>query len=177
MKELESFDLSLNKLSGELSLSLSSLNSLSTFNVSYNNLTGRIPSSTQLQRLNELCCFGNELCRDPLTVRCSRMEAPDTDHEEDVSRGTYWGLIIRLVSGFIVGLKNMNACSLCGSFDHNKSRCPKRRQNSIRRLQEKNEEYILTFDRDINIHEFFIVLLGTLDACGVKMSWEKAFSK
>ncbi|GKB82044.1 leucine-rich repeat protein [Tanacetum coccineum] len=86
MKELESFDLSLNKLSGELSLSLSSLNSLSTFNVSYNNLTGRIPSSTQLQRLNELCCFVNQLCRDPLTVRCSRMEAPDTDHEEDVSR-------------------------------------------------------------------------------------------
>ncbi|GKA45924.1 hypothetical protein Tco_0738720 [Tanacetum coccineum] len=23
-------------------------------------------------------------------------------------------------------LKNMNACSLCGSFDHNKRRCPKR---------------------------------------------------
>ncbi|PWA98923.1 leucine-rich repeat protein [Artemisia annua] len=104
MKELESFDLSLNKLSGELPMSLSSLNSLSSFNVSYNNLTGRIPSSTQLQSLNESCFVGNELCGDPLTVRCSRIEAPDTDHEEDdVSRGTDWGLIISMVSGFIVG--------------------------------------------------------------------------
>ncbi|GKD60456.1 leucine-rich repeat protein [Tanacetum coccineum] len=89
MKELESFDLSLNKLSGELPLSLSSLNFLSNFNVSYNRLTGRIPSSTQLQSLNESCFVGNKLCGDPLTERCSRVEAPDTDHEEgDGSHGT-----------------------------------------------------------------------------------------
>ncbi|GJS85394.1 leucine-rich repeat protein [Tanacetum coccineum] len=83
MKELKSFDLSQNKLSGELPMSLSSLSSLSSFNVSYNNLTGGIPSSTQLQSLNESCFVGNELCGDPLTERCSRIEAPDTDHEED----------------------------------------------------------------------------------------------
>ncbi|GJW97044.1 leucine-rich repeat protein [Tanacetum coccineum] len=104
LKELESFDLSVNKLSGELPASLSSLHSLSSFNVSYNNLRGKIPSSTQLQSLNESCFLGNELCGDPLTEHCSIVEVPNTDHEEDiVSRGTDWGLIISVVSGFIAG--------------------------------------------------------------------------
>nr|GEU42981.1 putative leucine-rich repeat protein, plant-type [Tanacetum cinerariifolium] len=84
LKELESLDLSMNKLSGELPMSLSSLNSLSSFNVSYNNLTGRIPSSTQLQSLNESCFVGNKLCGDPLISEpCSRVKTPDTDREED----------------------------------------------------------------------------------------------
>ncbi|PWA91728.1 hypothetical protein CTI12_AA088270 [Artemisia annua] len=104
LKELESFDLSLNKLSGELPMSLSSLNSLSSFNVSYNNLTGKIPSSTQLQSLNESCFVGNKLCGHPLSEPCSRVKTPDTDHEEDDgSHGVDWGLIISVVSGFIVG--------------------------------------------------------------------------
>ncbi|PWA46658.1 leucine-rich repeat protein [Artemisia annua] len=104
LKELESFDLSLNNLSGELPISLSSLNLLSSFNVSYNNLTGKIPSSTQLQSLNESCFVGNELCGDPLSEPCSRVEAPDTNHEEDDgSHGVDWGLIISIVSGLIVG--------------------------------------------------------------------------
>ncbi|GKA08869.1 leucine-rich repeat protein [Tanacetum coccineum] len=105
LKEVESFDLSLNKLSGELPMSLSSLNSLSSFNVSYNNLTGKIPSSTQLQSLNESCFVGNKLCGDPLISEpCSRVKTPDTDHEEDDgSHGVDWGLIISVVSGFIVG--------------------------------------------------------------------------
>ncbi|PWA38567.1 leucine-rich repeat protein [Artemisia annua] len=104
LKEIESFDLSLNKLSGELPMSLSSMNSLSSFNVSYNNLTGKIPSSTQLQSLNESSFLGNKLCGDPLTKRCPRVEAPDTDNEEDDgSHGVDWGLIVSVVSGFIVG--------------------------------------------------------------------------
>ncbi|PWA39002.1 leucine-rich repeat protein [Artemisia annua] len=104
LKELESFDLSLNKLSGELPMSLSSLNLLSSFNVSYNNLTGEIPSSTQLQSLNESCFVGNKLCGDPLSEPCSRVETPDTDQEEDDgSHGVDWGLIISVVSGFVVG--------------------------------------------------------------------------
>ncbi|GJW86922.1 leucine-rich repeat protein [Tanacetum coccineum] len=102
--KVESFDLSLNKLSGELPMSLSSLNSLSSFNVSYNNLTGKIPSSTQLQSLNESCFVGNKLCGNPLTEPCSRVKIPDTDNEEDDgSDRENWGLIISVVSGFIVG--------------------------------------------------------------------------
>nr|GEU54185.1 leucine-rich repeat protein [Tanacetum cinerariifolium] len=105
LKELESFDLSLNKLSGELPMSLSSLNSLSSFNVSYNDLTGKIPSSTQLQSLNESCFVGNKLCGDPLMSEpCSRVKTQDTDGEEDDgSHGVDWGLIIGIVSGFVVG--------------------------------------------------------------------------
>ncbi|GJW97045.1 leucine-rich repeat protein [Tanacetum coccineum] len=104
LKELESLDLSMNKLSGELPMSLSSLNSLSSFNVSYNNLTGRIPSSTQLQSLNGSCFVGNKLCGDPLSEPCSRVKTPDTDREEDDgSHGVDWGLIISVVSGFVVG--------------------------------------------------------------------------
>ncbi|PWA37976.1 hypothetical protein CTI12_AA585760 [Artemisia annua] len=104
LKKLESFDLSLNKLSGELPMSLSSLNMLSSFNVSCNNLTGKIPSSTQLQSLNESCFVGNKLCGDPLSEPCSRVETPDIDQEEDDgSHGMDWGLIISVMSGFIVG--------------------------------------------------------------------------
>nr|GEY35930.1 hypothetical protein [Tanacetum cinerariifolium] len=70
LKFVRFLDLSNNNLvghiPGELPLSLSSLNSLSSFNVSYNNLTGRIPLSTQLQSFNESCFVGNELCGDPL---------------------------------------------------------------------------------------------------------------
>ncbi|KAM0023681.1 putative leucine-rich repeat-containing, plant-type, leucine-rich repeat domain superfamily [Helianthus debilis subsp. tardiflorus] len=106
MKSLESFDVSLNELSGELPLSLSSLNFLSSFNVSYNNFTGRVPTSTQLQSFNESSFLGNKLCGDPLIKSCV-VAVPGGDHEEEKekegSHGTEWGLIISIVSGFIVG--------------------------------------------------------------------------
>ncbi|PWA50046.1 leucine-rich repeat protein [Artemisia annua] len=105
MKALESFDLSVNRLSGELPMSLSNLNFLSNFNVSCNSLTGRIPSSTQLQSLTESSFFGNNLCGDPLTNRCTSVEVTDTkDHkEDDRSDGADWALIISIVLGFVVG--------------------------------------------------------------------------
>ncbi|KAJ9540626.1 hypothetical protein OSB04_027132 [Centaurea solstitialis] len=106
MKSLVSFDVSLNRLSGELPVSLSSLSFLSCFNVSYNNLTGRVPSSTQLQTFDESSFLGNKLCGDRLTQRCA-VEIPadrDQDKEEDNgAHGADWGLIISIVSGFIVG--------------------------------------------------------------------------
>ncbi|KAI3519614.1 hypothetical protein L1887_08828 [Cichorium endivia] len=105
LKLLESFDVSLNLLSGELPLSLSTLSFLSNFNVSYNSLTGRIPSSTQLQGFNESSFLGNKLCGDPLTISCV-VEVPKKDQNDDNnigSHGTDWGLIISIVSGFIVG--------------------------------------------------------------------------
>ncbi|XP_076909789.1 receptor-like protein EIX2 [Bidens hawaiensis] len=105
MKKLESFDLSLNRLSGELPLSLSDLSFLSSFNVSYNNLTGRIPKSTQLQSFNESSYSGNKLCGDPLTEGCVRVELNGTKAKGEYhgSDSTDWGLIVSIVSGFVVG--------------------------------------------------------------------------
>ncbi|KAJ0705388.1 putative leucine-rich repeat-containing, plant-type, leucine-rich repeat domain superfamily [Helianthus annuus] len=106
MKSLVSFDVSLNGLSGELPESLASLSFLSSFNVSYNNFTGRIPKSTQLQSFTESSFFGNKLCGDPLIKSCA-VAVLGGDHEEEKekegSHGTDWGLIISIVSGFIVG--------------------------------------------------------------------------
>ncbi|KAJ9540190.1 hypothetical protein OSB04_026696 [Centaurea solstitialis] len=102
LKLLASFDASLNRLSGELPVSLSSLSFLSSFNVSSNNLTGRIPSSTQLQSFNESSFMGNKLCGDPLIESCTVKVHADKDQEEE-NEGADWGLIISIVSGFIVG--------------------------------------------------------------------------
>jgi len=52
MKMLESLDVSRNHLSGEIPQSISTLTSLSDLNLSFN-LFGRIPTSTQLQSINE----------------------------------------------------------------------------------------------------------------------------
>ncbi|GJU99146.1 leucine-rich repeat protein [Tanacetum coccineum] len=104
MKALVSCDLSVNKLYGELPMSLSSLSLLSSFNVSYNNLTGRVPSSTQLQSFNESSFFGNKLCGDPLVEQCARVEAPapDTRNQEESHRAD-WALVIGIVLGFVIG--------------------------------------------------------------------------
>ncbi|KAJ0558782.1 putative non-specific serine/threonine protein kinase [Helianthus annuus] len=76
MKSLESFDLSVNNLSGELPTSLSGLNFLGTFNVSYNNLIGRIPTGTQIQSFNESSFIGNKLCGAPLSNDCVHADNP-----------------------------------------------------------------------------------------------------
>ncbi|MBA0804006.1 hypothetical protein Gohar_014161 [Gossypium harknessii] len=65
MELMESLDLSMNRLSGEIPLSFSNLNFLNHFNVSYNNLTGHIPTSTQLQSFENLSYVGNHLCGPP----------------------------------------------------------------------------------------------------------------
>ncbi|KAL8240940.1 hypothetical protein R6Q59_014295 [Mikania micrantha] len=104
LKSLSSFEVSHNRLSGELPVTLSRLNFLSSFNVSYNNLTGRIPSGTQLQSFNEFSFFGNKLCGDPLTEICETDQAPNRDQEEDdESHGVDWDLIISTLTGFIAG--------------------------------------------------------------------------
>ncbi|KAF5800389.1 putative transferase [Helianthus annuus] len=95
MKALESFDLSLNKLSGELPMSLSKLNFIR-----------RVPTSTQIQSLNESNFFGNRLCGAPLTRDCVPVDVPvivGDQEKEDGSHGADWGLIISIVLGFITG--------------------------------------------------------------------------
>ncbi|KAF5808436.1 putative non-specific serine/threonine protein kinase [Helianthus annuus] len=106
MKELISLDLSVNWLSGELPMSLSKLNFLSSFNVSFNSLTGRIPTSTQLQSFSESSFFGNKLCGAPLTETngCERVKAAThTIGEKKEEDGADWGLIISIVVGFVCG--------------------------------------------------------------------------
>ncbi|URE33148.1 LRR receptor-like serine threonine-protein kinase [Musa troglodytarum] len=103
MKQLESLDLSINFLIGEIPLSLSTLNFLSYLNLSYNNLSGRIPVSNQFSTFNDPAIYvGNEgLCCTPLP-KCSKdaeSEATAADVDK-LERTLYIGSI---VMGFIVG--------------------------------------------------------------------------
>ncbi|KAL0000316.1 hypothetical protein SO802_019918 [Lithocarpus litseifolius] len=50
---------------------MSSLTFLNHLKLSNNNLTGKIPLSTQLQSLNASSFVGNKLCGPPLTVNCT----------------------------------------------------------------------------------------------------------
>ncbi|CAN1344677.1 Receptor-like protein EIX2 [Linum perenne] len=84
MGALESVDLSLNQLSGEIPPSISSMTFLSFINISSNRLTGRIPLSTQLQSLNS----------------SSFAEEPDEDDGNDHEIKWFY---VSLPLGFIVG--------------------------------------------------------------------------
>ncbi|MBA0716623.1 hypothetical protein Goshw_018713 [Gossypium schwendimanii] len=64
---MEFLDLSMNRLNGEILLSFSNLNFLNHFNASCNNLTGQIPTTTQLQSFENLSCMGNHLRGPPLS--------------------------------------------------------------------------------------------------------------
>ncbi|KAL8467051.1 hypothetical protein ACS0TY_035945 [Phlomoides rotata] len=50
--------------------SFSSMSSLSYLNLSCNNLSGRIPESTQLRGMDASQFAGNNLCGPPLTRKC-----------------------------------------------------------------------------------------------------------
>ena len=72
MKELESINLSRNHLSGKILPSVSNLTFLSYLDLSYNNFSSRIPSSTQLQSFDALSYVGSpQLCGDPLSKNCT----------------------------------------------------------------------------------------------------------
>ncbi|KAM6586396.1 hypothetical protein CsatA_009001 [Cannabis sativa] len=61
MTDLESLDLSRNRLCGHIPTRLSSLSFLSHLNLSYNNLSGQIPIGTQLQSMDASSFVGNKL--------------------------------------------------------------------------------------------------------------------
>ncbi|PWA45712.1 leucine-rich repeat protein [Artemisia annua] len=123
LTKLNTLNLSGNHLTGTIPEKIGDMKSLETcdfyneqafwrtsidFNVSYNNLTGRVPSSTQLQSFDESSFFGNQLCGAPLADRCIEVKVPGTkDHEkDDGSHGAEsadWDLVISMVLGFIVG--------------------------------------------------------------------------
>ncbi|PKI57030.1 hypothetical protein CRG98_022534 [Punica granatum] len=72
LKKLESFDLSINQLSGPIPRGLSELSFLSYLNLSFNQLSGPIPSGAQLSTFTNESYLGNgALCGPPLSKNCS----------------------------------------------------------------------------------------------------------
>ena len=107
MKELESIDLSKNRLSGEIPPSMSNLTFLGHLDSSYNNFSGRIPSSTQLQGFDALSYAGNpELCGAPLRKNCTKEQKSDGDtplgkaEDESETSWFYIGLGVGFALGF-----------------------------------------------------------------------------
>ncbi|XP_031249896.1 receptor-like protein EIX2 [Pistacia vera] len=94
------------QLGGEISSSISNLSFLSHLNVSNNNLTGRIPLSTQLLSFDASCFAGNELCGDPLPKKCTKTSNSMPNHDERGEDGDEHKVIWFYVSmpiGFVVG--------------------------------------------------------------------------
>ncbi|PPD97844.1 hypothetical protein GOBAR_DD05098 [Gossypium barbadense] len=106
----ESLDLSTNRLSGEIPLSLADCSFLSCLNLSNNNLSGKIPLSTQLQSFLVESYMGNVgLCGLPLNSICPEDEKQQdggVEHsnldDEKLYKGSgfYVGLIIGFTLGF-----------------------------------------------------------------------------
>jgi hypothetical protein len=72
-------DFSFNKLSGPLPRSIEKLGKLRHLNVSYNNLTGEIPSSAVYRKLNFTSFLGNAALEKgvgPVTSRVRRLKHP-----------------------------------------------------------------------------------------------------
>ncbi|PQP92410.1 receptor-like protein 2 [Prunus yedoensis var. nudiflora] len=82
LKDLDILDLSMNHLTGKILDSLKSLNFLSSLNVSYNDLEGPIPTSTQLQSFIASEFEGNpKLCGAPLPNECGLVNGSDADNK------------------------------------------------------------------------------------------------
>ena len=85
---------------------MSSLTFLSQLNLSNNNLTGKIPSSTQLQSLDASSFFGNKLCGAPLIESCSIIDLkPNVENKrsKDFGGPTVDWFYISTALGFVVG--------------------------------------------------------------------------
>ncbi|VVA15313.1 PREDICTED: receptor [Prunus dulcis] len=101
---LESLDLSLNKLSGQIPPQLAKLTFLSFLNLSYNQLVGRIPTSTQFSTFPKDSFTGNKgLWGPPLTVdNKASPPALNGSLQNSGHRGINWDLI-SVEIGFTVG--------------------------------------------------------------------------
>ncbi|XP_062018165.1 receptor-like protein 3 [Rosa rugosa] len=106
LKDLNYLDLSENHLSGQISSSLTSLiNFLSFFNVSYNNLEGRIPTGTQIQGFDVSAFEGNaKVCGFPLPNECHSVKGfDDQDMDDEHKIPSFYFYIPGAGIGFIVG--------------------------------------------------------------------------
>ncbi|KAL0000645.1 hypothetical protein SO802_014426 [Lithocarpus litseifolius] len=86
--------------------SMSSLTFLSHLNLSNNNLSGKIPLSTQLQSLSASCFIGNKLCGAPLIGNCP---TSDVKPNVEIQRSKDFGgpevdwIYVSVAVGFVVG--------------------------------------------------------------------------
>ncbi|KAF7842696.1 putative LRR receptor-like serine/threonine-protein kinase [Senna tora] len=81
MTGLEALDLSRNRLSCSIPISLTNLSFLSYLNVSYNNLVGKIPLESQLATFDSSSYLGNHnLCGPPLALSCPTNESFEDQH-------------------------------------------------------------------------------------------------
>ena len=119
MKELESINLSRNHLSGKILPSVSNLTFLSYLDLSYNNFSSRIPSSTQLQFFDALSYVGSpQLCGDPLPKNCTIEEeslkrSPTGSAEDDsINSSFYLGMGVGFAAGF---------WAICGALFFNRT--------------------------------------------------------
>jgi hypothetical protein len=101
----------MNQLTGVIPQSMASLTFLSHLNLSYNNFSGRIPSSTQLQSFSALSFIGNhDLCGPPLTPSCIGDDTPpepipnvDDEGGEDNDWIDMKWFYMSIPLGFVVG--------------------------------------------------------------------------
>ena len=118
MGSLECIDFSMNQLSDQIPLSMSSLTFLSHLNLSYNNLIGKILTSTQLQSFNASSFIGNQLCGPPLTDNCTiNGVKPNNENIGSKKTGALevdW-FYVSMALGFMVGF-----WSICGPLLLNK---------------------------------------------------------
>jgi hypothetical protein len=85
---------------------LSALTSISRLNLSYNNLSGKIPAGNQLQTLEDQSSIylGNPgLCGPPLSWNCSSQTEPNPEHHEDASDDAV-SFFLGTGSGYLMGL-------------------------------------------------------------------------
>jgi hypothetical protein len=108
LEDVESFDLSWNKLSGPIPSSISQLIFLSSLNLSSNLLSGEIPTGNQLQTLNDPSIYSNNLalCGVPLRIPCksdtSSTTTLDGANEANHRLKTLW-LYYSVIAGTVFG--------------------------------------------------------------------------
>ncbi|PRQ35586.1 putative leucine-rich repeat domain, L domain-containing protein [Rosa chinensis] len=108
---------SMNHLSGKIPAFIASLHFLSSFNVSYNNLQGPIPTSTQLQSFDASAFkWNSKLCGAPLTHECRKTKGTDANEKNnqvaDMEHKIPW-FYVSAALGFIVGDFGESAVLYC----------------------------------------------------------------
>lgn len=85
LKKLEILDVSYNNLSAKIPQTLSRLSELDVLDLSNNKLSGRIPGSSQLDRLNDPNIYANnsKICGMQIQVSCSTTRTEQQPKEED----------------------------------------------------------------------------------------------